>query len=94
MKCSYTKYNGLSAPWEWRNLGVADPGSGEPWEWRTVTLVHWQRFWAVHFTRDRLQRPRFSSVIYSIICNASHPFKIFVIGLAGMYACCKGLNKN
>src|SRR6218665_2055820 len=28
-------YNG--APWEWRTLGVANPGSGGPWEWRAVT---------------------------------------------------------
>src|SRR6218665_2343999 len=35
MKCSDTEYNG--SPWEWRTLGVADPGGGGPWEWRTLT---------------------------------------------------------
>src|SRR6218665_2425219 len=24
---------GSGGLWEWRTLGVADPGSGEPWEW-------------------------------------------------------------
>jgi len=37
MKCSDTEYNG--SPWEWRTLGVADPGSGGPWEWRTLGVV-------------------------------------------------------
>jgi len=27
MKCLFTEYNGST--WEWRILGVADPGSGE-----------------------------------------------------------------
>ena len=44
MKCSDTEYN--SSPWEWRPLGVADPGSGGPgsgefWEWRAVTVLRW-----------------------------------------------------
>jgi len=30
-KCSDTEYNGT--PWEWRTLGMADPGSGGPYEW-------------------------------------------------------------
>ena len=37
MKCSDTIYNG--SPWEWRTLGVADPGSGGPWEWWTLGVV-------------------------------------------------------
>ena len=32
-----TEYNGR--PWEWRTLGVADPGSGEPWKWRTLGVA-------------------------------------------------------
>src|SRR6218665_3869801 len=34
MKCSDTEYNG--SPWEWRTLGVADPGGGGPWEGRPL----------------------------------------------------------
>ena len=37
MKCSDTEYN--DSPWEWRTLGVADPGSGGPCEWRTLAVV-------------------------------------------------------
>ena len=34
---------GSGGPWEWRTLGVVDPGSGGPWsggpwEWRTATM--------------------------------------------------------
>src|SRR6218665_1844691 len=37
MKWSDTEYSG--SPWEWRTLGVADPGSDGPWEWRTMRVV-------------------------------------------------------
>jgi len=37
-KCLDTEYN--EGPWEWRTLGVVNPGSGEPWEWRTLGVVN------------------------------------------------------
>jgi len=41
-KCLDTEYNG--GPWEWRTLGVANPGSDVSWEWWTLWVGSRHRF--------------------------------------------------